>query len=114
MSKVEQFITDTKDIDAEKGEIVLALRALVHDLTKTVDESIKYGGIVFTEEGELLSGIFVYKKHISLEFSFGAELNDPNVLLEGKGKLRRHLKFTSKQDLETKMPLFYIKQTFTS
>lgn len=57
----------------------------------------KYGGTLFTlkpdeKEGQFC-GVFIYKKHVQLSFSNGAELEDPGQLLSGSGKRRRHLNF---------------------
>jgi len=50
----------------------------------------------------LISGIFPYKNHISIEFSNGSNFSDASKMLEGKGKKRRHLKILEKQDIEAK------------
>jgi hypothetical protein len=40
------------------------------------------------------------KAHVNLGFNYGAELPDPDGLLEGTGKLFRHIKIRSIKDLE--------------
>lgn len=40
------------------------------------------------------------KAHVNLGFNYGAELPDPEGLLEGTGKLFRHIKIKSIADLE--------------
>jgi len=55
-----------------------------------------------------MGGIFVYSGHISIEFSFGDELADPDKILEGKGKKRRHIKIIKIQDVEEKQVKFFI------
>lgn len=65
-------------------------------------ETVKYGGILFSRteaESSAVCGVFVYTGHVSLEFSQGAQLNDPHRALEGSGKYRRHLKFKHLDDL---------------
>ncbi len=52
-------------------------------------QEIKYGGLVFNLSNTLMGGIFAYSEHISIKFSFGVELADPDSILEGKGKTRR-------------------------
>ena len=37
-------------------------------------------------------------------------MKDPNKLLEGKGKYRRHLKIKCKEDIEHKDVAFFVKQ----
>lgn len=73
-------------------------------------EQVKYGGILFSRteaESSSVCGVFMYSAHVSLEFSQGAQLNDPQHQLEGSGKYRRHLKFKTLDDLELKQPLHF-------
>jgi hypothetical protein len=44
--------------------------------------------------------IAVSKQHVSLGFYYGAELPDPEHLLEGTGKMMRHVKIRSGEDLQ--------------
>ncbi|MDO9596927.1 MAG: DUF1801 domain-containing protein [Azoarcus sp.] len=46
--------------------------------------------------------IFSYAKHVSLEFGAGASLTDKFTVLEGEGKLRRHIKLSSVEDIAGK------------
>jgi len=59
---------------------------------------------------EDFGGLFVYKSHISFEFSMGVNMKDPKHELEGKGKFRRHLKIKSLQDIKDKNVQFYVNQ----
>jgi hypothetical protein len=43
--------------------------------------------------------IAVHKNHVNLGFNYGSELPDPEGLLHGTGKLLRHVKITSPEDL---------------
>jgi hypothetical protein len=43
--------------------------------------------------------IAVHNDHVNLGFNYGAELPDPEGLLEGPGKLLRHTKITTPEDL---------------
>ena len=74
----------------------------------------KYGGEVLAHDPEndkkFVGGIFIYKDHVSLEFSQGASFDDPDGLLEGKGKKRRYLKFTAVDDVEAKGALCFLKR----
>jgi hypothetical protein len=74
-----------------------------------ISERMMYGGIMFTLEKDF-GGVFAYKDHVSLEFSQGSQFNDPNKLLQGSGKFRRHLKFSSSEDVDDKMVLFFVDQ----
>ncbi len=110
--RVDQFIEDTLFLDEEKGRIILSLKAIIQKTSLNSQEEIKYGGIVYIVDGELITGIFVRKKHISLEFSFGVEMSDPKGLLEGSGKYRRHLKIMNDKDLLNKNVEFFVTQAF--
>lgn len=55
-------------------------------------------------------GIFVYKKHVSFEFSLGVRMDDPDNVLEGIGKFRRHVKFRCPTDIDDKNIAFFVKQ----
>ncbi len=97
-------------------------------LTQEIDRFIKevcpaagrrsmYGGIVFELElgnpKTLVCGHFVYKNHVSLEFTKGYELRDPNGVLEGNGKYRRHIKLTRQDDIYDKSVRSMIEQAFS-
>ncbi len=41
-----------------------------------------------------------YKKHLNLGFFYGADLPDPQNLLEGEGKELRHIKIRSAEELQ--------------
>ena len=43
--------------------------------------------------------VAVHKDHVNLGFNYGAELPDPEGLLEGPGKLLRHTKIAAAEDL---------------
>ncbi|PIE45571.1 MAG: hypothetical protein CSA45_02430 [Gammaproteobacteria bacterium] len=96
---------------ADKGKYALiqSLRDVVFKLCPKVSERIIYGGIMFSL-GDDFGGVFAYKHHISFEFGQGCQFNDPDHLLEGKGKYRRHLKLTSLADVETKRVRGYVQQ----
>lgn len=107
---VQNFLNDIKMIDAEKSEILIEIRQIIFNFFPKTDERIMYGGIVFFLNDEMFSGLFLNKKHISLEFSNGFLMKDPNSILEGKGKYRRHLKILTKEDVLSKGVSSFVKQ----
>jgi hypothetical protein len=109
---INDFIHDLLFMDKDKGEIVISLRKLVLEVAPDAKEEIKYGGLVFIINDILFCGIFVSKKHISVEFVNGAEMQDPDNFLEGGGKYRRHLKIFHYEDIKNKKVEYYIKQSF--
>jgi hypothetical protein len=67
----------------------------------------KYGGTLYTlnpdeKEGQFC-GVFPYKAHVQLSFAKGNELDDPDGLLEGGGKFRRHLTYKSLDEVDAKV-----------
>ena len=110
--EINDFIHDLLFMNEDKGEIVISLRKLVLEVVTDAKEEIKYGGLVFIINDGLFCGIFVSKKHISVEFVKGAEMQDPDNFLEGGGKYRRHLKIFQCKDIENKKVEYYIKQSF--
>jgi hypothetical protein len=108
--KVQNFLNELKATDFESFEIVTALRQIVLDTFTESTEKIMYGGIVFFVKAEMISGVFVYKNHSTLELSNGFLMKDPKGYLEGKGKYRRHIKIKDKADILNKEVAFYVGQ----
>ncbi len=106
--KVKNLLDDRQTINPDLYEIASSVRARILELTDTVDEEVKYGGILFAAP-EPFCGIFVYKQHVSVEFSHGAKILDPHGLLEGKGKGRRHVKLYTLEDIENKHLADYLR-----
>lgn len=64
----------------------------------------KYGGKLFEAEAgnpkTQFGGYFFYKAHMSIEFTHGVDLPDPAGILQGSGKLRRHVKIHTLEELD--------------
>ncbi|MGI9238619.1 MAG: DUF1801 domain-containing protein [Woeseiaceae bacterium] len=105
------FVLTTAD------EITEAIDSIIADVCPSAGRRPMYGGIVFEREPgvhrTMVCGHFVYKKHVSLEFGDGYRFSDPESVLEGKGKYRRHIKLTSPGDIESKCVRAMIKQAFS-
>jgi hypothetical protein len=108
--EVHTFLDDLKVMEGELYDSLVEIRQMILDMHQKAEEKIMYGGIVFFLEGEMFGGLFSYKNHVSLEFSNGFQMKDPDNFLEGKGKYRRHLKIRTKEDIPNKKVAFYIKQ----
>jgi len=108
--QVQEFLDDLKTQDKEKFLILQTLREIVFSNHVTTRERIMYGGIMFTLE-EDFGGLFVRKDHITFEFSSGISMKDPDKLLEGSGKFRRHLKIRTFSDIKAKKVDFFVKQS---
>lgn len=84
--------------EPEIQEIATALRDLMAKTMPGVTEVpwVKQKIIGYGVGPKKMSEHFCYiapfKKHVNLGFFYGADLKDPNSLLEGSGKLLRHIK----------------------
>jgi hypothetical protein len=96
--RITKFLEDIRSLGEERFNLVQTLRKDVLGLNSTISEEVKYGGILFAAD-KPFCGIFSYTKHVSLEFGEGASLPDKYKVLEGEGKLRRHIKLLSQDDI---------------
>lgn len=104
---VQNLLNDVSLLGGDQHSIVELVRELVKTIVPTAVEEVKYGGILYIVE-EHFCGVFAYKKHVSVEFSYGAKIADPLGLLEGNGKGRRHIKLYTVDDIETTNLAHYI------
>ena len=99
--RVSRWLEDLNMLDQQRFALVQALREMILELDSSVVEEVKYGGLLFSA-GKPFCGIFSYARHVSLEFGAGAALPDAFGVLEGEGKLRRHIKLAAAQDITEK------------
>lgn len=97
-------------------QITAELDDIINDVCPTAGRRSMYGGIVFEKEGgnhsTMVCGHFTYKKHVSLEFSQGYRLEDPDGVLEGNGKFRRHIKLYDPADIAEKSVRAMLERAF--
>lgn len=99
---LETHLRGIQEHSFEFHDMVLRVRSLFLEACPGLTEAVKYGGIVFLKNGGLIGGVFVYKEHVSVEFSQGSSFPDPDAVLEGKGKYRRHIKLHDLEDIDAK------------
>ena len=81
------------------------VRALIHDILPEVVEVVWVQqkntgfGTGPKKNTEHFCWLMPTKNHVNLGFNYGAELPDPNKLLEGTGKLFRHVKIRDAEQL---------------
>ena len=87
-------------------DLVGRTRALIHEVyppiveVPWVKQKIVGYGVGPKKNTEHFCYISVHKGHINLGFNYGSELPDPENLLQGTGKLFRHLRIKEPADLE--------------
>lgn len=100
--------------DLRLGDIAAAVKTAATQVAPSLTFVPKYGGEVFVPDASkpnaFVGGVFVYKDHVSVEFSNGAAFEDSAGQLEGKGKARRHLKLHKMGDVEGKDVAGYLRQ----
>lgn len=102
----QKFEVVMAQFDPLVQELGRAARALIFDvLPQTVEVVWTQQRIIGYGTGpKKMSEHFCWigpaKKHIALGFYYGAELPDPDGLLEGTGKLLRHVKIRTLDDLK--------------
>lgn len=108
-TSVEDLLEDIAVSRPINHAIVLALRELVEANAPGASEAIKYGGLHYTLSAPFC-GIFSHSRHVSLEFSRGAEFDDG--LLLGDGQYRRHLRFSAPEDIDAERVAAYIAAAY--
>ena len=100
--RLEELLADRS---AEVSELAIEARRTVSKMAKTASEMLyKTYAVsnVFTYSNRLREAfihIATYAEHVNLGFNYGVELDDPNEILEGTGKLIRHIRLESKATL---------------
>jgi hypothetical protein len=94
------------DFDPHVRDLASRTRSLIVDVYPEVLEvpwsrqNVASYGIGPNKMSEHFCYIALHKDHINLGFNQGAELPDPEGLLEGPGKMLRHTKITESEDLQ--------------
>ncbi|PXW98575.1 hypothetical protein C7444_10252 [Sphaerotilus hippei] len=109
--EVDDFLGALWMSDEPRYQLVKRVRELIHSVDPKISEEVKYGGLLYSARSPFC-GLFSYERHVALEFSRGAELPDRHQVLEGEGKLRRHIKIDKVGDLFKKNVREYVSLAF--
>ena len=96
-------------------DLALALREIILEEAPDASESIYqvYTVAIWFGFSGKMKDMFCYitthARHVNLGFPRGATLPDPNHVLEGEGKMIRHVKFASEHELERPFVRRYIQ-----
>jgi hypothetical protein len=94
----DQLLEFLAPYDLKLGELALALRDIVLNEAPEANETLFRGyalSLAYSFTNRWSQGfchIVVYRNHVNLGFNKGAVLADPKGLLEGSGKIIRHLR----------------------
>jgi len=86
------------------NKLNIELENIVQKCVPNAQRRAKYGGTLFTlkpaeKEGQFC-GVFAYTSHVQLSFSNGVLLDDPDRMLAGAGKSRRHVNLKCIDDVD--------------
>jgi len=111
-----QLLNYLASYDRRIANLALSLRAIVLEEAPEAIESLVNGyavAIGFSFTGKPLKDGFchvvAYKNSVNLGFNRGALLKDPDVVLEGSGKLIRHLRIRNHDELDRPLVRRFIR-----
>ncbi len=103
----DPFEAIMSQVSAPVADLAREARRLIHDVMPAVVEvawprqQIIGFGIGPRKMSEQFAYVAVFKNRINLGFYYGADLPDPDGLLEGTGKLLRHIKVSEVEQLRS-------------
>jgi hypothetical protein len=97
-SRTDQVVNGMPPV---QQEIARVLREVIRKAAPGLVETIKWNNVCYTGDGNVCS-IIAHAGHVNLQFFRGAELDDPEGLLEGTGKGMRHVKVRSVEEIGKK------------
>ncbi len=104
--------------DKTKSDVVDGVIELAKLQSTDLFPTAKYGGTVFLtdldKQGSFTGGVFAYADHVTVEFSKGTGFDDPDGVLNGKGKARRHVKLHSVDAIADKNVAGFLDQALNA
>lgn len=103
-----ELIRELAQFDLKVGELALGLREIVLEVAPAaIEKMFRVYALVFwySLTGRMADAfvqVVVYPKGVNLMFNRGAELNDPDGVLVGEGKIIRHIKVRQPEDLKNR------------
>jgi hypothetical protein len=109
---IQSFSPDSKNIARQTRQLIYDILPNVVEVV-WVQQKITGFGTGIKKKTEHFCWIMPATNHVSLGFNYGAELPDPKRLLEGTGKLFRHIKIKSIEQLSDKDLISLLKYSTT-
>jgi hypothetical protein len=103
--------------DPHIADLALALREIILDEAPDASESIYqvYTVAIWFGFSGKMKDMFCYiatsSDHVNLGFPRGARMADPSHMMEGVGKIMRHVKFASLAEMEAPWVRRYIRES---
>lgn len=104
---------DIQQLAREARDLVLSVSPEAHE-----DIETSWGGYLLFKQvagaGTTVCWLSLHKKHVSIGFSNGTEMADPEGLLQGSGKRQRHVKIKTSSDLAKPALRTLLEQAWSS
>jgi hypothetical protein len=84
---------------APQKEIMLIIRELIYKIVPDATEAFKWGSPAFSRI-KTICYLASFKKHVTFAFYDGRMLKDPDGILEGTGKIMKHIKLKRLEDMD--------------
>lgn len=104
---VDEFVNNK--VLPEYKDVVERIRQYMREIAPDAQEVISHG-IPAYKGNRILALISPTKKDVTLAFSHGAEFEDKYGLLHGVGKVSKHLKFKTADEVKKDVLSYYVKQ----
>jgi hypothetical protein len=99
-----------KDQTSKHQGIIRALRVFVKRAAPTLEESVKWGNGCWVSDNAPVAYVYSAPDHVQFGFFRGAALKDPKKLLRGEGKFVRHIKLSTRADIDEKAFRMLLRQ----
>ncbi|MGI8982813.1 MAG: DUF1801 domain-containing protein [Pirellulaceae bacterium] len=100
-------LTGWKKVVSEK------LRQLIRGTSRDLTEDVKWGWPCYTARGKCICGFMAMNETVNFVLYLGADLDDPDDLIEGSGKSMRHVKLRGPKDIRKAAFTKFIKQSIS-
>jgi len=91
----QQIVVYISKANDWRGALLQKIRTLIHEVEPEIKEEWKWNSPVYSLKGKLVCGTSAFKKHVSLNFFYGAFLEDPGGLFpkDAQAKQMRTIKY---------------------
>lgn len=106
-TSVDEYVADISD---ELRPIAETVRRIITDELPDADEAIKWSRPTYQVGSQHVCYVTAAKNHVTLGFTQGRSLTDPDGLLEGEGTQMAHIKLTRLDDVDEDQLRSWLRQ----
>jgi hypothetical protein len=107
-SLVDEYVGN---LSGWKKEVAEKLRKVIRASSRELTEEVKWGWPCYTAGGKNICGFMDMRETVNFVLYLGAELTDPDGLIEGTGKSMRHVKLRASKDIDRSKFQKFIRQS---